>query len=324
MYTQEELKEIVNKAILNISYEDEETDLYNPVKYIMSLGGKRLRPVMALMSCNLFRDNIDEAILPAVGLEFFHNFTLVHDDIMDNADVRRGSATVHSKWNSNQAILSGDVMVFVANECINHVSPQSLPTVLNIYNRVASDVCLGQQLDMDFEKILYVSNKQYLRMVELKTAVLIAGALKIGAVIGGAGEKERELLYSIGRNLGLAFQVQDDLLDAYGDPKLFGKKIGGDILANKKTFLLVKAFEVASVEQKNRLRQLITDEDIDHDLKIEEVMNIYNACMVDEYAENLAASLIREADVLLDQLNVVQTRKEPLRNLAAHLTGRTS
>ncbi|MCD4769796.1 MAG: polyprenyl synthetase family protein [Bacteroidales bacterium] len=324
MYTQEELKDIVNKAILNISYEDDESDLYKPVKYILSLGGKRLRPVMTLMACNLFMDNIDEAVLPAVGLEIFHNFTLVHDDIMDDADVRRGSATVHSKWNSNQAILSGDVMAFVANECISHVSHQALPAVLKTYNRVARDVCLGQQLDMDFEKILYVTNDQYLKMVELKTAVLIAGALKIGAVIGGAGEKERELLYSFGRSLGLAFQVQDDFLDAYGDPKLVGKKTGGDILANKKTFLLVKAFEVASGEQKNRLRDLMNNKNADPDMKIREVMNIYNACLVDEYAENMAASLIEEAYVSLDQLDVEEVKKEPLRNLASHLVGRIS
>ena len=249
MYNHSGLKEVVDRALKNLSYNREASRLTDPVKYILSIGGKRLRPVLALMACNLYSDTIDEAVLPAIGLEIFHNFTLVHDDIMDNAPVRRNFPTVHAKWDTNQAILSGDVMAFVANDCIMQAPADKLLKVFRVYNKAAIEVCIGQQLDMDYEKASIVSHEEYLRMIELKTAVLVAAAVKTGAIIGGADDKDAELLYEFGRNLGLAFQVQDDLLDVWGDTKVFGKTQGGDIVANKKTFPFVKAMETATGTQ---------------------------------------------------------------------------
>lgn len=322
MYTREELKEIVNRAILNIKFEEGADRLYDPVKYILSIGGKRLRPVMSLMACNLFSDSIDSAIVPSIGLEVFHNFTLVHDDIMDRSGLRRGSETVHKKWNENQAILSGDVMAFVANDCIAQAPAGVLPGVYKIYNRVAREVCIGQQLDMDFETTPYVSHEEYLRMVELKTAVLIAGSLRIGALIGGANSTDCDLISSFGSNLGLAFQVQDDILDTFGDPKVFGKKIGGDIVANKKTLLLIKAFELASGEQLKKLQELIAGENTDPDKKIEVVISIYNDLKIQEWAEDLARQYIDRAYISLDSILITPSRKEELHKLAGDLIGR--
>jgi geranylgeranyl diphosphate synthase type II len=237
MYNQLQLKELTEKAISNLSLDKEAEKLIDPVRYVLSIGGKRLRPVLALMSCNLFSDTVDEAVMPAIGLEVFHNFTLVHDDIMDQAPLRRNLPTVHNKWNLNQAVLSGDVMAFIANECFLQAPARCMAEVMSVYNRAAIEICIGQQLDMDFETALAVSEAEYVRMIELKTAALLAASAKIGAVIGGANEKDAGLMYEFGRNLGLAFQIQDDLLDAYGDSKVFGKLQGGDIVSNKKTFL---------------------------------------------------------------------------------------
>jgi geranylgeranyl diphosphate synthase type II len=322
MYTREELKDIVNRAIQNLSFDEESARLFEPVKYILSSGGKRLRPVMALMACNMFSDKVDSAILPAVGLEVFHNFTLVHDDIMDNADLRRGAATVHNKWNLSQAILSGDVMAFVANECIANAPSALFPKVFQTYNKIAIGVCAGQQLDMDFEKATYVSMDDYLRMVELKTAILIAGGLKIGAIIGGAGEREIDNIYSFGRNLGLAFQVQDDLLDAYGDPKIFGKKIGGDIVANKKTLLLIKAQELASGETLKRLQSLISEKEFAPEEKIASVMEIYDNLAIRPFAEKMAQEYIDKAFSSFGKLEANIARKAPITELATEMVGR--
>ncbi len=322
MYTREELKDIVNRAILNITYEDGADRLYEPVKYILSMGGKRIRPLMTLMACNLFSDSIDSAIVPAVGLEVFHNFTLVHDDIMDRSVLRRGSETVHKKWNENQAILSGDVMAFVANDCIAQAPAVCMPEVLKIYNKIAREVCIGQQLDMDFETTPYVSHNEYLRMVELKTAVLIAGSLKIGAVIGGANKTDCDLIYSFGQNLGLAFQVQDDILDAFGDPQVFGKKIGGDIVANKKTLLLIKAYELASGAPLSRLKELFGEGDVDPAEKIEAVISIYKDLEIQEWAEDLARQYIDRAYIALDSIPATPARKEVLQMLVSDLIGR--
>jgi geranylgeranyl diphosphate synthase type II len=234
MYSQSELKELVERALINLSYNDEDEKLTNPIKYILSIGGKRIRPVITLMSCNIFSDKVDDAILPAAGIEVFHNFTLVHDDIMDQASVRRNLPTVHAKWNVNQAILSGDVMAFIANDCFLQTPSPTLLKVFRTFNKAAIEVCIGQQMDMDFEKLSVVSHEEYLRMIELKTAMLLAASASIGAIIGEAGDKDVELLYDFGKNLGIAFQIQDDLLDVYGDVNVFGKLSGGDIVTNKK------------------------------------------------------------------------------------------
>jgi len=322
MYNQSELKKVVNKAIVNLSYNEEAEKLNEPVKYILSIGGKRLRPVLALMACNLFSDKIDEAIMPATGLEIFHNFTLVHDDIMDHAPLRRNLPTVHSKWNINQAVLSGDVMAFIANECFLQTPPQYLLKVFKVFNKAAIEVCVGQQLDIDFEKAAIVLHEEYLRMIELKTAVLMAASAKIGSLIGGADDKDSEVLYEFGRYLGLAFQIQDDLLDIYGDAKVFGKNPGGDIISNKKTFLLVKALEIASIEQAKQLHEQFAQKEFDPELKVKKVTEIYNQLNIKNISENLANEYINTSFTLLGKVGSTNERKTELVNIANSLIGR--
>lgn len=323
MYTYEELKEIVNRAIHNMSYEYDSDKLFEPVKYIMSQGGKRIRPVMTLMACNLFDDKVEKAILPAVGFEVFHNYTLVHDDIMDNSEMRRGALTVYKKWDTNQAILSGDVMAFVANECILNTPVEYLTKVSRVYNETAIEVCSGQQMDMDFEKINYVTHTDYLRMIELKTAVLLAASLKIGAIIGGAEPEEAEKIYDFGRNMGLAFQIQDDLLDTYGDATQFGKKIGLDIVSNKKTILLLKAMELASGEQLKTLNEQMQTRDFDPEEKVSKVKAIYDELNVKSIVEEMASRYITLAYSSLEEVGVEEQRKEEMKKLADYLLKRT-
>ncbi len=312
MYNQAELKDLVDKAILNLSYNTEAEKLIDPIKYILSIGGKRLRPVLALMCCNLFSDKIDEAIIPATGLEIFHNFTLVHDDIMDQAPVRRNFATVHSKWNINQAVLSGDVMAFIANDCFLQTTPRCMSKVFRVFNKAAIEVCVGQQLDIDFENAIIVSEREYLRMIELKTAALLAASSKIGAIIGSADDKDSDLIYEFGRNLGLAFQIQDDLLDIYGDVKVFGKIPGGDIISNKKTFLLVKALELASGDQFKQLQAQFALKKFDPEIKVKKVIDLYDQLNIKTVAEDLANDYINIAVSLLEKIGVVKERKNEL------------
>ncbi|HOU30155.1 MAG TPA: polyprenyl synthetase family protein [Bacteroidales bacterium] len=292
MYNQTQLKDLVEKALLNLSLPCEAPRLAETIRYILSAGGKRLRPVLALMACNIFTDKIDHAVLPAAGLEIFHNFTLVHDDIMDNAPVRRNLPTVHTRWNVNQAILSGDIMAFIATECFINLPPEILQTVLRIYNKAAIDVCTGQQLDLDYEKVPSVTESEYLRMIELKTASLIAASLAIGATLGGAGTKERDTLHEFGVNLGMAFQIQDDLLDVYGETRIFGKTSGGDIAAGKKTFLYIKAMEMATGELLKTLKSLYQDKNNNRAEKIIIVKEIYDTLNIPQITENLANQYI--------------------------------
>ena len=322
MYNQSDLKKLVNKAIVNLSYNEEAEKLNDPVKYILSIGGKRLRPVISLMACNLFIDKIDEAIMPATGLEIFHNFTLVHDDIMDHAPVRRNLPTVHSKWDINQAVLSGDVMAFIANECFLQTPPGCLLKVFKVFNKAAIEVCVGQQLDIDYEKAAIVTHEEYLRMIELKTAVLIAASAKIGSIIGGADEKETELLYEFGKNLGLAFQIQDDMLDIYGDTKVFGKILGGDIISNKKTFLLVKALEIASIDQAKQLHEQFALKEFDPEIKVKKVIDIYNQLNIKSITEDLANNYIDTSLEILGKIGADKERKTELANIASSLMGR--
>ncbi|MGQ9620508.1 MAG: polyprenyl synthetase family protein [Bacteroidales bacterium] len=324
MYTQEQLKDLVEKALLNLSIPSEVSRLTDPVKYILSAGGKRLRPVLTLMVCNLFSDKIDHAVLPAAGLEVFHNFTLVHDDIMDNAPVRRNLPTVHSKWNINQAILSGDVMVFIAGECFLSLPPDMLHQVLKIFNKAAIEVCTGQQLDMDFEKIITITEQEYLRMIELKTAALIGGCAKIGAVLGGAGSRERDLVYEFGINLGMAFQIQDDLLDVYGEAKKTGKTSAGDITANKKTFLYVKAMELATGTTLKTLQNLFRDIECKPEEKINRVIEIYDSLNIKTITGNLANHYLSEAVSYLESLPVSGDRKSEIISLITSLSGRNT
>jgi geranylgeranyl diphosphate synthase type II len=322
MYNQCELKDLVEKAILNLSYNTEAEKLIDPVKYILSIGGKRLRPVLTLMACNLFNDNIGDAVMPATGIEVFHNFTLVHDDIMDQAPVRRNFPTVHTRWNINQAVLSGDVMAFIANDCFLQTPLHYLPKVFRVFNKAAIEVCAGQQLDIDFEKAKIVSQEEYIRMIELKTSVLVAASVKIGSIIGGADDKDSDLLYEFGRNLGLAFQIQDDLLDAYGDTRVFGKVAGGDIISNKKTFLLVRALEIAKGNQLKKLQELFSAKEIDADVKVKEVIAIYDQLNIRSLTETLANEYITTASKLLEKVNAQKERKRELSNLTSSLIGR--
>jgi geranylgeranyl diphosphate synthase type II len=323
MYSQSELKELVDKAITNLSFSAEAEKLTAPVKYILSIGGKRLRPVLALMTCNLFRDKIDEAIIPATGLEIFHNFTLVHDDIMDQASVRRSFPTVHVRWNLNQAVLSGDVMAFIANECFLQAQPGVMLKVFRAYNKAAVEVCIGQQADMDFEKAAFVSIDEYLRMIELKTAALLAASARIGAILGDAEEKDSDHLFEFGRNLGLAFQIQDDLLDVYGDSMVFGKISGGDIASNKKTFLLVKALEVATGNQLKKLQEQFQTKGINPEDKVKTVMDIYDQLNIKSITENLANDFITKSLEFLEKVSADAERKKELYQLAVSLVGRS-
>jgi geranylgeranyl diphosphate synthase type II len=322
MYNYSELKDLVDKAIDNLSYNNEAEKLIDPVKYFLSIGGKRLRPVLSLMACNLFTDRIENAIIPSTGIEVFHNFTLVHDDIMDQAPVRRNFPTVHTKWNINQAVLSGDVMAFIANDCLLHSPPSCLSKVFRVFNKAAIEVCVGQQLDIDFEKTAVVSQDEYIRMIEFKTSVLLAASVKIGAIIGGAEDKDSDLLYEFGRNLGLAFQIQDDLLDIYGDTKIFGKVHGGDIISNKKTILLVKAFEIGSGAQLQKLKEQFNQKEFDPAEKVKNVLEVYNQLNIRAITENIANEYINTAFRQLEKIGVMNERKEELTLLASSLIGR--
>lgn len=322
MYRYEELKEIINRAINNMSFDYGADKLFEPVRYLMSLGGKRIRPVMTLMACNLYDDKVEKAILPAVGIEVFHNFTLVHDDIMDRSEMRRGSATVHKKWDVNQAILSGDVMAFIANDCIMSAPGTSLAQVMKIYNETAIQVCSGQQMDMDFEKTSFVSHTDYLRMIELKTAVLLAASLKIGALVGGAAPEDAENMYNFGRNLGLAFQIQDDLLDTYGDPGTFGKKIGTDIVSNKKTILLIKALELASGNNLKILNEQLQLKEFDAQDKIARVKNIFDELNIRPAVEEMARQYTNLAYSSFEKVKIEKDKKSELFDLASKLLNR--
>jgi len=322
MYNHSELKEVVDRALVNLSYNTEAPRLIDPVKYILSIGGKRLRPVLALMACNLYSDKINDAILPASGLEVFHNFTLVHDDIMDESSLRRSFPTIHSKWNINQAVLSGDVMAFIANECFLQTPENKLLKVFRVFNKAAVEVCVGQQLDMDYEKAVVVTRNEYIRMIELKTAVLLAASVKIGGLIGGGDDKDADLLYEFGRNLGLAFQIQDDLLDVWGDSKVFGKKSGGDIVANKKTLPLIIAMEKAAGKQRIQLQKLMKSGSADPQIKIKSVSDLYNELNIKDIAETQANEYINRAFGFLQKVSVDEERKKEMTNLAASLIGR--
>lgn len=294
-------------------------NLYDASQYLLSLKGKRVRPVLCLMSNELFAPLMDDAFYAAFAVELFHNFTLVHDDIMDNAPLRRGQETVHEKFGTSTALLAGDVMLVKAYEYLNKINPQSLPAVLAIFNDTASKVCEGQQLDMEFEKLDDVTMEAYEEMIALKTSVLLAASLRMGALLGGAGRGNQDHLYEFGKNLGIAFQVQDDYLDAFGNPEKFGKKQGGDIMANKKTFLLLQAMKVASNAQRKELDDLLK---INDEQKIEAVLNIFRSCNVDEWAKELKQKYFSIAMDHLEEIAVLSSRKKPLEELATYLMER--
>ena len=290
--------------------------LYEPIRYILTLGGKRMRPALLLMACDLFGGDIDAAISPALAIEVFHNFTLMHDDIMDNAPLRRGSVTVHEKWDNNVGILSGDVMLVQGYKLMMQVGDRLLRPILDIFNTTAIGVCEGQQLDMEFEERNEVGIDEYINMIRLKTAVVLGGALKIGALIGGANIEDAELLSSFGQHLGIAFQLQDDILDVYGDPEKFGKQVGGDIISNKKTYLLIKALELANGQQTTVLKNWIAAAQFDNAEKVATVTAIYNLLDVRQHAENTMQAYADKAFEALDAINLPDEHKQYLRDFA--------
>lgn len=293
--------------------------LYAPNRYFLKLGGKRVRPVLCLMGHELFDELNENAWQLATAVELFHNFTLIHDDIMDQAPLRRGLPTVHTKFGLNTALLSGDVMLIKAYEYLNHITNDHQSEVVRLFNQTAREVCEGQQLDMDFENREQVSIEEYLRMIELKTSVLLAASLQLGSMLGGATQRNQERLYEFGRKLGLAFQVQDDYLDAFGDPEKFGKQVGGDIRANKKTFLLIHALEVADSATRAELMKLMNDNTDD---KVDRILSIFRAAGVDAWALELKHRFLQEAMTALDDIAVLTVRKKPLIDLAHYLIQR--
>jgi len=322
MYTLEEISRKVQQAIVGLQLPPEPRLLFEPIRYTLDAGGKRIRPLLTLGSCALFSDNLEKALPAALGIEVFHNFTLLHDDIMDNSSLRRGRDTVHVKWNANTAILSGDAMLIYAYELASKSAPEKLPQVMPALNRIFMGVCEGQQYDMEFENRTDVTPDEYLDMIGLKTAVLMAGAMQIGAILGGGDQTAAVCLYEAGIHLGKAFQLQDDLLDTYGDTAVWGKNIGDDIACNKKTFLLIKALELAEKEDKERLIGLISTHSAGREEKIAAVKAVYARTGVKELTENLIEKYFIQASSIIDGIPVDESRKEPLRKMAEALVGR--
>ena len=322
MYTFLEAQNLVEKHIQNLSIPEAPAELYEPVGYILALGGKRIRPALVILGCDLFDGEVASAIIPAVAIEVFHNFTLLHDDIMDRSERRRGHPTVHIKYNENVAILSGDVMSILASRLMNQAPGVVLNVVHDVFTLTAMQVCEGQQMDMNFEEVLTVTEEEYLSMIELKTAVLIAASLKIGAILGGASQRDSEDLYEYGRNLGIAFQLQDDLLDTYGDPSLIGKNLGTDIVDNKKTFLVIQALKVASASQKKELNEWLTREEFEREEKIAALTSLFDALKVKELTEKRIREYYQKALASLDKLNRPKEQKSELYNFASFLMNR--
>ena len=325
MRTVQELQDSFHSYLADNEFVKSPKGLYEPVNYIMNLGGKRLRPILALIGNNLFSNKTAQAMPVAYAVEIFHNFSLLHDDIMDEAPLRRGQPTVHKKYGQNSGILSGDVMLIYGYESLLKLENTSiLPSIITTFNQMAIDVCEGQQYDMDFEERDDVRIEEYIKMIGLKTAALIAASLKMGAIVGGAGEKDAENLSAFGYNIGVAFQLQDDILDTYGDPEKFGKKVGGDIVQNKKTFLVLKTLEVANESSSQQLMQLMSTETTDETEKINVVTTIFNENNIREVSEQLMEKYLDKAFHHLNQVQVSEERKSILRKLSNDLMGRES
>lgn len=322
MKTAEEILSMVNDFLANLPYERKPYSLYEPVKYVLSMGGKRIRPTLMLLGYNIFKEDPEKILMNAIALETYHNYTLLHDDLMDNADLRRGHETVHKKWDANTAILSGDSMLVLAYERMAQCDEKHLPKVLKLFTTTALEIGEGQQYDMEFETRNDVKEEEYIEMIRLKTSVLLACALKIGAILADASEEDADNLYRFGEQIGLAFQLQDDYLDVYGDPKVFGKKIGGDITSNKKTFMLINAFNLANAEQKQELEKWVNAQDFDREEKVEAVTRLYNEIGIDKLAQEKIAYYFENSKKYLDAVKVDAARKEELRNYAQKMMKR--
>ena len=318
----EELLVKVNDFLDNLKYDRKPSGLYDPVKYVLSMGGKRIRPVLMLLSYGLFKDDVESVLMPACALETYHNYTLLHDDLMDNADMRRGHETVHRKWDANTAILSGDSMLVLAYERMAKCNPVYLSDVLHTFTETALEIGEGQQYDMEFETRNDVTEDEYIEMIRLKTSVLLACAQKIGAILAGASKQDQDNLYKFGEQIGLAFQLQDDYLDVYGDPKVFGKKLGGDIICNKKTYMLINAYNRADAEQRRELQHWMEAETFNSDEKVAAVTAIYNKVGVDKLAIEKIAYYFEESKKYLDAVQVSDERKAELRLYAQKMMHR--
>lgn len=322
MFTASELLDIVKGHIAGLQFTRTPKGLYDPVSYVLSLGGKRIRPVLMLMAYNLYREDVKSILQPATGIEVYHNYTLLHDDLMDRADMRRSKATVHKVWNDNVAILSGDAMLVLAYQFMAQCASEKLKDVIDLFSLTALEICEGQQLDMEFEQRKDVKEDEYIEMIRLKTSVLLAASLKIGAILGGASKEDADALYDFGVNLGLAFQLKDDLLDVYGDPLRFGKNIGGDILCNKKTYLVIKAFEHANTGQEALLSDWFTRETFDPQEKIAAVTRLYNEIGVKALCENRIVEYSKRASESLNRVNVPAENKQELETMMNELMHR--
>lgn len=324
MFEQHPYGKLIAEYIQNTEYPKQPADLYDPIKYILSLSGKRIRPLLVLMGAKLFgKENLQEVVPASIAIEYFHNFSLIHDDIMDRAPLRRGKATVHQKWNDNVAILSGDALLVKAYLELGKSPSAHIPDLLNVFNKVALEVCEGQQYDMDFEKKTNVSEDDYLNMIRLKTSVLLGGALQMGAILANAEQEQQQLIYDFGVNLGIAFQLQDDYLDVYGNPETFGKQVGGDILCNKKTILRIKTEQLLDEESKEEFQKLIDLDTIEDAEKVSRMKNLYAKFEVDKYAEDIKSRYMELAYNKLDSIAVSEAQKAELRMLADTLMHRT-
>ena len=324
MYQSEELLQKVNEALDGLAYDRHPFSLYEPINYVLAIGGKRVRPVLMLLTYNLYKDDPERIMMQAIGLETYHNFTLLHDDLMDQADMRRGHRTVHKRWNPNQAILSGDTMLLQAFDRIADCEVDKLKDVFNTFLITTYEVGEGQQLDVEYETRDDVKEEDYIEMIRLKTSVLIACATKIGAILAGASKEDQDNLYKFGEQIGLAFQLQDDLLDVYGDPKVFGKNIGGDITSNKKTYMLINALNLANEKQRQELKKWIAAKDFDRNEKVKAVTKLYDEIGIRQLCERKMDEYYDRALEYLAKVNVAEERKKELKAYAAEMMTRQS
>ena len=324
MYKADELLKKVNEALDGLKYDRKPATLYAPIQYVLALGGKRVRPVLMLLAYNLYQEDPERIMTQAIGLETYHNFTLLHDDLMDNADMRRGHDTVHRKWNPNQAILSGDTMLLQAFQRMGQCEADKLQAVIGLFTETTLEIDEGQQLDVEFETRQDVTEEEYIEMIRLKTSVLLACAVKIGAILAGASEADQDNLYKFGEQIGLAFQLQDDLLDVYGDPKVFGKNIGGDITSNKKTYMLINAVNRANPAQREELMRWIDAKTFNREEKVKAVTRLYDEIGIRQLCEEKMEACYALAKDYLAKVSVSEERKAELKAYAAAMMKRQS
>lgn len=321
--TSDEMLNLINEKISSVTNQSEPRHLYEPIEYVLALGGKRIRPILMMLAYNMYKEKVEEIITPACAIETYHNYTLLHDDLMDDADLRRGHATVHKRWDANTAILSGDSMLVLAYQLMAQCRVDKLKEVIDLFTKTALQIGEGQQYDMDFEHRNDVTEAEYIEMIRLKTSVLLACALKIGAILGGASKEDAENLYRFGEQIGLAFQLQDDYLDVYGDTKVFGKAIGGDIINNKKTYMLINAFNLANAEQRSELEYWLQLKDFDKQQKIKAVTSLYNAIGIDKLAQNKITYYFEESKKYLEAIQLPNEKKQELLKYAHKMMKRT-